>query len=372
MMRVAMVSKALVVDAYRSKLVELQALGIEVRGYAPSSWIEEGRPLRFERSMAYDVDIVQLPIAWNGHFHLHYYPTLASALRAFNPDIVHVDEEPYNLATFLAFREALHNRARPIFFAWQNIQRRYPPPFRTMETWVFRHSSHALAGSRSAERVLRSKGFRGELSVIPQFGVDTERFSPGATVARSFTVGYLGRLVPEKGIADLISAFERLPPSSRLIIAGDGPQADYVEIATSRLKKEGRLERYPRIPSNDVPALLRRLDVLVLPSRTTARWTEQYGRVLIEAMASGVPVVGSSSGEIPEVIGPAGLTFPEGDVAALTQRLLELEEDETLRNRLASEGRQRVLSEYSQKRIASKTFEVYEQMMSGPPRDWRG
>ena len=75
---------------------------------------------------------------------------------------------------------------------------------------------------------------------------------------------------------------------------------------------------------------LARMSVLVLPSLTTARWKEQFGRVLIEAMALGVPVIGSDSGEIPWVIGDAGLVFPEGNSAVLRERLRALFHDERL------------------------------------------
>ena len=65
----------------------------------------------------------------------------------------------------------------------------------------------------------------------------------------------------------------------------------------------------PQIPSDQVAVEMRKLHALVLPSRTTPRWKEQFGRVLIEAMACGVPPVGSDSGEIPHVIDDAGLVF---------------------------------------------------------------
>jgi len=369
-MRVALLSKALVVAAYRSKLMELDRAGVEVVGLAPSKWVEEGRAVSFEPAEPGGGRTIQIPMAWNGHFHLHYYPALRRVLRSLNPDIVHVDEEPYNLATYLAFRDALAASARPIFFAWQNIARRYPPPFEPMESWVYRHSPFALAGSEAAASVLREKGYGGEITVRPQFGVDLSRFTPRPSNGTRFSVGYVGRLVQEKGIADLIAAFERLPPPARLIIAGEGPLAGYVETATASLRQQGRCERYPRLPSSDVPALLQRLDVVVLPSRTTSRWREQFGRVLIEAMACEVAVVGSDSGEIPGVIGDAGLIYPEGDVEALAARLTSLMVDGALRRRLAATGRARAEERYSQAAVAVKTVEVYRRMMEIGVEDW--
>jgi len=102
-----------------------------------------------------------------------------------------------------------------------------------------------------------------------------------------------------------------------------------------------------------------------LPSRTRPNWEEQFGRVLTEAMACGSPVVGSTCGEIPQVIGDAGLIFPEGDVDALRAALLRLQRDDELRRDLAARGRARILAHYTQKQIAAETVAVYRQMIKG-------
>jgi len=121
----------------------------------------------------------------------------------------------------------------------------------------------------------------------------------------------------------------------------------------------------PAVPSTDVPSVLQQLDVLVLPSRTTAHWKEQFGRVLVEAMSCGVPVVGSSSGEIPHVIGDAGMVVPEGDVALLRSVLLKLFHQPVLCRDLAQRGRERVLQHYTQAALAAKYYDVYQAMMQG-------
>jgi glycosyltransferase involved in cell wall biosynthesis len=363
-MRVLMVSKALTVAAYRAKLRELANLGVDLTVVVPTSWRESGHTIICEPGDDEGYSLRREPIRWNGHFHLHYYPTLPRIMREVQPEIVHIDEEPYNLATYLALRSACTVGGRSLFFTWQNILRHYPPPFNFIERAVYRHATHAIAGSQEAATVLRRKGYHGRIAVIPQFGVDPEQFSPGLTsTERPFTVGFLGRLVPEKGISDLLAAFSRLDPTARLIIAGDGPQRADIESSISQMDLEGRVELRQRLPSREVPDLLRQLDVVVLPSHTTARWKEQFGRVLIEAMACGVPVVGSRSGEIPHVIGDAGIVFPEGDIEALAMALARLQADERLRLDLARRGRERVLAHYTQQRIAEQTYDLYRQML---------
>jgi glycosyltransferase involved in cell wall biosynthesis len=117
------------------------------------------------------------------------------------------------------------------------------------------------------------------------------------------------------------------------------------------------------VPSMEMPRFMSALDVLVLPSRTRPNWKEQFGRVLIEAMACGVSVIGSDSGEIPSVIGEAGLVFRQDDVEDLRRCLLSLY-DHALRLRLAREGRARVMAHYTQAHIAAETRQVYLDMTS--------
>jgi glycosyltransferase involved in cell wall biosynthesis len=121
---------------------------------------------------------------------------------------------------------------------------------------------------------------------------------------------------------------------------------------------------YPAVPHAEVPAYLAAMNVLVLSSRTTPKWKEQFGHVLIEAMASGVPVIGSDSGAIPEVIAYAGLIFPEGDVAALREAIIRLRDDATLRAELGARGRARVLAHYTHARIAEQTAAIYREMLA--------
>ena len=115
--------------------------------------------------------------------------------------------------------------------------------------------------------------------------------------------------------------------------------------------------------SVEVPSYLNGLDALVLPSRTTPSWKEQFGRILIEAMACEVPVIGSSSGEIPNVIGDAGLVFPEDDVAALRAHLIRLMADPALADDLGRRGRARVLAHYTHAQVATATYDVYQQLL---------
>jgi glycosyltransferase involved in cell wall biosynthesis len=144
-----------------------------------------------------------------------------------------------------------------------------------------------------------------------------------------------------------------------LRILGDGPERSRLERLAGKLGIAHQVEFLGRVPSTDAPQYYRQLDIFVLPSLSRPNWVEQFGRVLVEAMACGVPVVGSASGEIPWVIGDAGVLFPEGEVEALTQILQGLIDDEGRRGRLAAAGRARVLAQFTQAQIAESTARVY-------------
>ncbi len=269
------------------------------------------------------------------------------------------------MATFQAMRLAKRAGAKALFFTWQNLKRTYPFPFSFIEGYNLKKADYAIAGNQEAVEVWQGKGYKGPIRVIPQFGVDPEIYKPRTTLhASRFTLGYVGRLVEEKGVQILLQAVEELAGEWCLRILGSGPMQPQLEALARQLDIVERVSFESPIPSAQMPAFYNQLDTLVLPSLTRPHWKEQFGRVLIEAMACGVPVMGSRSGEIPHVIGQAGLTFTEGDVQELRARLSQLMDAPALCADLARRGRERVLAHYTQAKIAAETHEVYRQLLS--------
>ncbi len=366
-MRVVMLSKACIVGAYQRKLEELARLpGIELIALVPPSWRDSRGEQVLERAFTHGYELRTTPLIFNGRFHLHHYPRLRSDLRTLQPDLLHIDEEPYNLATRHALGLARGLGIPACFFTWQNLNRRYPPPFAQWERYCFRHAAHAIAGNHAAAEVLRAKGYGGLLTVIPQFGIDPALFSPAPNPPepRPFTIGYAGGLVPEKGLETLLAACARLQGDWRLRLVGSGAQLGPLQALADQLGIAGRLTWLAKLPSLQMPSFYHSLDALALPSRTQANWMEQFGRVLIEAMACEVSVVGSDSGEIPHVIGDAGLVFSEGDAEALAGHLQRLQGDAALRADLGRRGRVRVLERFTQAHVARATYEVYRQVLA--------
>ncbi len=353
-----MLSKALVVGAYQRKLEEIaQHPDIELTCVVPPRW--GGQELERAYTAGYRLEV--RPLRFAHSFHLFHWTGLGSLMRSIRPQVVHVDEEPYNLATFLAVRQARAVAATALFFSWQNLLRQYPLPFSWMERQVYRASPYAIAGGEEAGGILRAKGYRGRLAVIPQIGIDPELFAPAPTPRsdRPFTIGYAGRLIRAKGVSVLLDAVAGLRADWRLRLIGDGPERDSLAAQAERLHVVDRVTFLGGAPSLEMPARLRDLDVLAVPSLTTSAWKEQFGRVLVEAMACQVPVIGSNSGEIPHVIGDAGLVTPEGDWKALREALQRLADFPDARVDLGRRGRARALERFTHRRIAEQTVAVY-------------
>lgn len=317
------------------------------------------------------VRVIDLPVVLPGRHHFHSYRGLGATLRQMQPDLLYVDQEPWSWSTFQAVRVGRSLGARIVGFTWQNILKRYPPPFNWLEAYVHRATHVMIAGNEEAAAILRRRGFTGRITVVPQFGVDATVFYPRPPGPRRLGVpegavvfGFVGRLVREKGLETLIEAAERIP-NAHVAIAGVGPFQRDLEALVYRLGLKSRVSFLGGFSSTDVADVIASFDALVLPSLTTRRWKEQFGRVLIEAMACGVPVVGSTSGEIPNVIGDAGLLFAEGDRDACGDAIASLMPPGK-RAELGARGQARVARMFTQERIAERTLDAWQLAWGAP------
>ena len=300
------------------------------------------------------------------------YTDLFRFVRGVEPQIIQVEEEPWSIALLQAIiaRRLIVPTAKVLFFTWENTF--YPTGVieRLLCKVNLRWADAAIAGNSGAKMLLENRGFHEPIHVLPMLGVDTNLYrrmdvqSLRLKLALDgFVIGYVGRLVEEKGLRTLVEAFAQLEQGVQLLIIGDGPLREY--LCGVNREMGNRIRLVGSVPHSDVPHYINCMDVLVLPSKTTQRWTEQFGHVLIEAMACEVPVVGSSSGAIPEVIGDAGLCFAEGDVDDLRAKLQMLQTSTALRQSLARAVRQRVLNHFRQEVIAQKTVEIYQSLLAG-------
>ncbi len=322
-------------------------------------WYAAEQPTEVTRAQ-----IIRVPVWFPGHHHFHVYRGLGPPLRRTYPELLHIDQEPWTVSTAQSVRIGLRIRCPIVCFTWQNLLKRYPPPFQWIEAWVFRHTTMIIAGNDEAADVLRRRGYKGLVRVIPQFGVDLDTFRPGVSTKGElglprdgFVVGFVGRLVTAKGLETALRATARVP-EIHLALAGVGSMEQELKALSASLGVGDRLHFLGGFPSHRIPDVLNGIDALILPSSTTPRWKEQFGRVLIEAMAAEVPVIGSTSGEIPRVIGEAGLVFREGDVEECARAIRSLL-DPAWRRELVIRGAARVRAHFTQERVADRFWEAW-------------
>ena len=362
--------------AGQPKANHLAALpGIELTVAVPHRWQEYGHwrtPDQPAETTAARYQVLNIKWPWTGpaQWYLHWYPGLKSLMTAFQPDVIDLWEEPWGLvsAQTVWLRNRFLPNARIISETEQNVDKRLPFPFESFRHYTLRNASFAIGRNAEAIENLRRKGYRGRTDVVPN-GVDTELFRPLDRPAcrqkfgfEGFVVGYAGRMVPEKGLMDLIEALPQCAADVQVAFIGDGDFKPNLEQRSKEIGMAGRIRWLKQVTPEELPEIMNALDVLALPSRTTARWKEQFGRVLVEAMACGTPVIGSNSGAIPEVIGGAGLVFPEGNISELCNAIATLRDNPEVAARMGQAGRKRVLEWSSWERIAERMAGIYREV----------
>jgi glycosyltransferase involved in cell wall biosynthesis len=340
-MRVLKISHSGVVSEWRERERVLRRRGVEVSMVTAKVWDEGGRPVALEVG---DDHFVEGARTWGRHPNVFVFdPRPLWRLLAEAWDVIDIHEEPCSLATaeILLLRFLRRGRAPFILYSAQNIEKRYPVPFRWIERWAIHRSAAVSVCNRAAGEILQRKGLRGRVVEIP-LGVDVAHFNsndrqPPDTTLR---IGYVGRLAHHKGVHILIDSLASRR-SWHLELVGAGPaEADLRRQVT----KAGLGEQVAFAGAVDQDALAgryRRFDVIAVPSIPTPAWEEQFCRVAIESMASGVPVVASCSGALPEVIGDAGLLVRPDDVEALRAALDQLVGDPTGWTALRAAGLER-------------------------------
>ncbi len=378
-MRVLFAGHALTVPLNQVLCCEIERQGLELTVLAPAAWEASVGGLRpFVRHGDLQAETVLRPVRLNGKMQLHYYRGLTPRDLPHRPDLIFADEEAYGLVTYQLLRLARKLGVPLVFRTNQNILKRYPPPFCWTEMAVQEYAPAALPCAEACSEVLRAKGYRGRLEVVG-FGLDPAVTRPWPTEelrarlgipAEAFVVGFMGRFAASKGPQDVVEACAELhrrgADAYLLMVGAQGQEAELraraAELPAGRAVFPGTVA-HGRAAAEHLGCM----DVCVVPSRTTASWKEQFGRVIIEAMACGVPVIGSDSGNVPVLIEETGggLVFPEGDVTALAAEIERLMGDPGLARRLGAAGRECVNREYTFTRLAERMVGVLDEVVAG-------
>jgi glycosyltransferase involved in cell wall biosynthesis len=368
----------------QQKYVAMKRLdkNLHLRLVVPTRWCE-----RFE-SMDYQIhpelsaeEVVPLKsyMAKSHMTYVHDLGPLAAVLRSFEPDVIHVEEEPQAVISVetIALRTAFAPRAAVILFTWDNILRPRSFPLgvakRRLRAYSLRRASAVICGNREAAELLRAEGrFSGNIEVLPQYGLNATEHQPGTEsqlrtelgLNGAPVVGYFGRMVPEKGLRLLFEALGRLLCYPwKLLLVGSGPLEEEIR-ERWMAALPGRVVLLPSVSYEQVPRYLRCADVFVLASQSTPAWKEQFGLALAQAMVLGIASIGSNCGAIPDTLGPGGTIVEQHDAEGLKRALEKFLTSPTCRQRAATAGREFALQNYTVERIAAQYLNAFERARS--------
>lgn len=356
------------------KIAEDPELDITVGG--PAFFHGDLRPIEFEpEPTGSKLKTIPISTRLSRYIHLFWYHggQLRRLVRSSEFDVIHAWEEPYIYAGYQVSKSCRDLPSRYCFRTAQSMNKRYPPPFNWFEKSVLRHASGWIAGASLVHEQMLNRGYSAPAGTILNLAVDTSTFRPLTAEQKSQVqqslglqgpvIGFNGRLETDKGVEILLAALEKIKHRSwSCFFMGSGR----LEVRIRQwAQSHGLKDRIAikLIPHSEVPSYQGAMDIMVAPSQTMPNWKEQFGRMLIEAFAAGVPVIASDSGEIPFTVGDAGIIVPERDVNQYAQAIECLLDDDQKRNSLIGKGLQRA-EHFSVDQTAERYKRFYRELAS--------
>ena len=397
-MKILVVSHTYIVDLNCEKLRELAKLScsgsarrgepVEVAVVVPKRWRPGGVQNKIiEPEARTEGSFRIVPIASlseNNQGLLSFGWELVSFLKDFRPDVIQVEQGSKSIAyaQLITLNKLLGLKAKMLFFTWWNLPYELKFPISALEAYNLNNTDGVVVGNKDGFDVLRDRNYTNPMRIMPQLGIDESIFKPQQQpdlmqkygISESdFIVGFVGRFVPEKGLMTLAKALAGLKEQNwKWLILGRGPLEAELKQWAKDEDLEDRLILIESVPHADVPRYINLMSTLLLPSETTyefktltaAGWKEQFGHVIIEGMGSAIPVIGSDSGEIPNVIGEAGMVFPEGNVEELRDRLQQLITQPELAKELGQRGYEKAMAKYTNTALAKEQLSFYEDLLA--------
>jgi glycosyltransferase involved in cell wall biosynthesis len=352
-----------------------RAGGWDVTAAGPERFAGEFRTIAFEPASGEACTVAPVPARHTRHVPTMWYGRRLRDIVRVGWDVVHAWEEPYVIAGGQLARWTPSSSIL-VYASFQNLSKRYPPPFGWIERRAMARADGWIAFGDTGEQTLAARaGYADRPHRVIPIGVDVDQFRPDAAAGRDVrralgwdpdgppVVGFLGRFVPEKGLRLLMAALDRVRAPWRALVVGGGPME--TELRAWAACHDGRVAVATGVPHASVPRHLNAMDLLCAPSQTTATWREQFGRMLIEAFACGIPVVGSDSGEVPYVVGEAGEVVAESDEDAWVAAIEALAADPSRRADLAARGRARAAGRFAWPRVAAAHLAFFDEILAG-------
>jgi glycosyltransferase involved in cell wall biosynthesis len=333
---------------------------------------------------------------FTGKLNFFIFKNLKKTLNEINPDIIMLEEEywtqvaaqvTYVTKKFIPQTQLILLSQENICHIWEEegksvYQRFRYKSFHLLEKFIIPKLDGLVfqfpeVWQDFEQRMLALK-FKGIKGTFPQLGVDYDRFAKSVSDNQikfireklniepdTFVYGYIGRITKEKGIEDMIYALAGWnKPKTKVLIIGNG-DAEYLEELHQLIEKLNLnhiINIHPAIPFDDIPTYFQILDISILLSHTTPIWKEQFGRVLVESMAAGTPVIGSDSGAIPLVIEKTGYIVMEKDILSIREALLEAYSNKAKYSKLSKLGQKRAAEKFSYTAIAEQTYNFIKEI----------
>ncbi len=383
-MRTTIISHTYVTPMNQAKVQALTEFFSDVHMIVPTRVKDTLRTIQFEQMSQAKFQSTAIEAGFDFHNSTRlYHPwQLIKALKKTDSQIWLVEQEPYSLSTLQILRLKKKFGVKVLLYSFQNIFKIYSQPFSWVEKKCLSLSDGLIVGSDSASEVWQRKGYpKNKIHILPQVGVDIDFFPPmNSNIARkklslppAMTFGFAGRLVEEKGVQILLQAGASLRDylakakkdlPFQILIVGRGPFENELRHLIKKLSIESMVIFTGAPTHEEMPQYLQAMDVLVLPSLTRAHWREQFGHVLIEAMACEKPCLASDADPMNKIIAGSGLCFKEGDAADLALKMQLMLENPSEVEKKGKAAREEVQRKYTNQVIAEKLFQISEGLVN--------
>lgn len=351
-MRAIVLSHTYLNPASRGKLRALVGQGCSITAALPGGSVGEDGGVRLA-PIPITGDLAEpAALNWNRR-------AIRRLLSDVHPDVIQIEEEPGTRVAAVAASEAARLGIPVVLFSWQSLPGKRGFWERRRAGSCFAAARAAVGGNAAAAQLLRSRAGNIPVVNMPQIGV-----APPPPISREFqeslAIGYVGRLVAERGVDVLLRACASIMGSWSLTVAGTGPEQESLELLAERLGLASRIRWLGGVSRGDIDALWAELDCLVLPSASTATWAERWSPVLVEAMALGVVPLVMAGNALQEVVEGAGVVTQDAESLGLAlQSLLAYPAE---RRERGAAARQRVLERYVDTALARETLALWRQI----------
>ncbi len=300
---------------------------------------------------------------------LHYFqPGLYNELNKFNPNIINTIEL-YNYSSFISVKYAKEKKKKSIVFCWETIPQH--PVFnrglrKFFTKFVINNADYFQVATKKSKFCLLKKGVDENKILFARFGVNTKRFMPKKNQELRKKIGlnkktilFVGRLTYEKGIITLIKAFKKIK-NANLLIIGDGELRNFVE----KEANNRNIFYVGKINFNEIHNYFNCADIFCVPSIPHKLWEEQYGEVFLQAMSSGLPVISTNSGAIPEIVSEKeGILITPLSINELRESINKLLSDDKLRKKMSINARNKALTEFNYIKTNKLLYKLYNKYL---------